>query len=174
MPENNKDNLVVFQPGEWLISASQQSTKAFDCGDAYLNKFVKKLLKAKLASKEVSATFATLNDQLIGYSTLKIYQCRDADLIDDPRPVLMVDQVAVDQKAQGQGIGSELLARMMDSAELVSRHVPVCGLALWSHPDALDFYKSIGFEDYGVTMMLKKLKLRLLLLKIEDIAAALA
>lgn len=127
----------------------------FDCGDKFLNDFAKKKLISYERADYHKAFVAVDDGKLKGYATISAKHLVSSDFgeellpLSSPKnvPVIMLEQIAVDAQSQGQGIGRRLMKRILKSAFIASASIGTKGVALWSHPDALKFYRSIGFKE---------------------------
>ena len=62
----------------------------------------------------------------------------------------MVKRLAVDEKAQGRGIGSALLRFAFILARRMAADVGCVGLVVDAKPEAVAFYEKLGFVVLGV------------------------
>lgn len=95
-------------------------------------------LKEILSSDSSNLMVATLNGQLVGILTLVVYSSPTGKKS-------IIEDVVVDQKARGMGIGKTLCKKALEcSKELGAEHVD-----LTSHPDrkvANQLYRNLGFQ----------------------------
>lgn len=147
-------------------------TKTFDCGEKYLNQVARKDLVQFDELGKFKAYVALDGDTLLGYITLAVHQ-----IVSDPEsalrkfksvPVLMIEQIATDKTVQGRGIGRRLMSKAFYAALAVSKQAGITGVALWSHPDAVNFYQSLGFKIID-TKTAGALILSLMILPIETL-----
>jgi GNAT superfamily N-acetyltransferase len=62
-----------------------------------------------------------------------------------PLPVLRLARLAVDQSAQGQGLGAQLLRFVFQLALRMANDYGCVGVVVDAKPDAVDFYARYGF-----------------------------
>jgi GNAT superfamily N-acetyltransferase len=67
-----------------------------------------------------------------------------------PVPVLRLARLAVDESAQGQGIGSLLLRYVFLLAHEMSRRIECVGVVVDAKSEAVPFYERFGFETLDV------------------------
>ncbi len=60
-----------------------------------------------------------------------------------------INNVVVDEKYRSQGIGKQLINKILMSSEKVS-------YILRADPENIDFYKNLGFEDTNLTVIYKR------------------
>lgn len=65
-------------------------------------------------------------------------------------PALRIGCLAVDRRVQGRGLGRELLAHAVAVALHQSATVGCAALAVDAHPDAVAFYRRVGFRAVGL------------------------
>jgi predicted N-acetyltransferase YhbS len=66
-----------------------------------------------------------------------------------PLPVLRLARLAVDQSAQGQGLGAQLLRLVFQLALRMANDYGCVGVIVDAKPDAVDFYARYGFIPLG-------------------------
>jgi GNAT superfamily N-acetyltransferase len=69
-----------------------------------------------------------------------------------PLPVLRLARLAVDRRAQGQGVGRQLLNAMLALAQQLAQSVGCIRLVVDAKPDAVSFYESLGFAELEATV----------------------
>lgn len=141
------------------LLTSNHDTALFDCGKAPLNQFLQRYALANQANGS-ARTFVTLSGAKIsGYFSLAAASAEYAaaptriskGLARHPIPVLLLARLAVDQSAQGQGVGRSLLQSAL-SKYLQAAYVIGCR-ALMVHAideSAIGFYQGYGFEPSPV------------------------
>lgn len=118
--------------------------------DEYFRKYAGQNEKRK-----TSATFVAVeDDEVLGYATVCPAELSVAELPASrgkglPRsgtiPVLLLAMLGVDGRAQGIGLGRDLLARAMRQALLQSAELGCAGIVVDSRQDAAGFYRKLGF-----------------------------
>ena len=144
---------LVFSPPELL--AATHDTQAFDCGAAPLNQFLQRYALANQANGSARTFVTVAKAHVFGYYSLAAASVEHAvvparvskGLARHPVPMLLLARLAVDVRAQGQGVGRSLL----QSALL--KYLQACEVigcrALMVHAKdeaAVRFYKGYGFE----------------------------
>ena len=64
-----------------------------------------------------------------------------------PIPILRLARLAVDQRAQGQGIGQALLRTVFTLAHKMAVDMGCVGVVVDAKPDAAGFYRKLGFVE---------------------------
>ena len=144
---------MVFSQPELLTA--NHDTPLFDCGKAPLNQFLQRYALVNQANGS-ARTFVSLSaGQISGYYSLAAASAEHAavplriskGLARHPIPMLLLARLAVDVRAQGQGLGRSLL----QSALL--KYLQACEVigcrALMVHAKdeaAARFYQGYGFE----------------------------
>jgi len=62
-----------------------------------------------------------------------------------PLPVIRLARLAVDESAQGQGVGAQLLRFVMKLATRMAEEFGCVGIVVDAKRDAIDFYEKYGF-----------------------------
>ncbi len=147
------DSRLVIQPLD-----TRHDRTGFSCGvgalDTYLSRQARQDVKRRISRVFVAAS-ATQPNAILGYytlsslaielDTLPLHLARK--LPRHPVPAALLGRLAVSQAAQGQGIGSMLLADAVKRALSVSTHIAIYALVV----DAIDegaqrFYEQFGFS----------------------------
>lgn len=138
----------------------------FDCGDAALNDFLKKLARQQ-AGRDLSRCYvAAVGDEtrIRGYYALSAgsieFQNWPAGLRLPryPIPVARIGRLAVDIRDQGQGVGAALLRHALQTSMVLAESIGLHAVIVDAkHPQAADFYAHYGFrplQEGGLTMYL--------------------
>ena len=148
---------MLFSQPELL--AASHSTAPFDCGKAPLNQFLQRYTLANQANGS-ARTFVTLSgEQVFGYYSLAAASAEHAAVT--PRiskglarhaiPMLLLARLAVDVKAQGQGLGRSLLQSALMKYLQASEVIGCRALMVHAIDEAaIGFYQSYGFESSPV------------------------
>lgn len=144
------------------VNATQQDLKNFDCGKPKKNEFLSRHA-ARHMGMGISSTWCLLSLKADGtphkgkapvaaYYTFTSHTAKreDINLKKAPPfdlPVVLLAKLAVDQKYQGQGLGSKtLIYALRHAVTLTDRGLPAVGLILdVADKDALNFYSSFEF-----------------------------
>jgi GNAT superfamily N-acetyltransferase len=134
---------------------AEDETADFASGEPSLDEWLRRRALTNQAAG-ASRCFVTCRDgRVVGYYALATGSVqrittsrRVGQGMPDPVPVILLGRLAVDQKEQGHGLGSQLLrdaiTRAVTAAEIVGvRAILVHAL----HDRARDFYVHYGFED---------------------------
>ncbi len=148
---------LVFSPPELLVAL--HDTQAFDCGVEGLNQFLQRHALTNQANGSARTFVTVVKEQVFGYYSLAAASVEHAavparvskGLARHPIPMLLLARLAVDVRAQGQGLGRSLL----QSALL--KYLQACEVigcrALMVHAKdeaAARFYQGYGFEPSPV------------------------
>jgi GNAT superfamily N-acetyltransferase len=127
----------------------------FRCGDASLDRYLAEFAWQNMTRHHVGVTYVAEEAGIVlGYVTTAAGSLSRAELPKKtarrlpayPLPILRVARLAVDDRFQGTGIGSELLGMAFDLALEMSERVGCVGLVADAKPDAERFYERFGFE----------------------------
>ena len=148
---------MLFSQPELL--AASHNTASFDCGKAPLNQFLHRYALVNQANGS-ARTFVTLSgEQVFGYYSLAAASAEHAavtpriskGLARHPIPMLLLARLAVDVKAQGQGLGRSLLQSALMKYLQASKVIGCRALMIHAIDDAaIGFYQSYGFESSPV------------------------
>ena len=148
---------MVFSPPE-LLTASHD-TSSFDCGKAPLNQFFQRYALVNQATGS-ARTFVSLSQgQISGYYSLAAASAEHAivpariskGLARHPVPMLLLARLAVDLKAQGQGLGRSLLQSVLGKYLQASEVIGCRALMVHAIDEAaIGFYQGYGFEPSPV------------------------
>jgi len=127
----------------------------FSCGDPSLDRFFQHFAGQNQFKLRLAVTYvAVAADHVLGFATVAAGSLErtvhpNARLGDRlsayPLPILRLARLAVDQAAQGQGLGRHLLRFVLQLA-LTQRDVAGCvGVVTDAKPNAVPFYEQFGF-----------------------------
>ena len=139
----------------------------FDCGVARLNNYLK--LSARKQQKDdmtrVYVARADRDTKILGYHAINLGMMNVSALERRPRgtpdhgeiPVLFLGQVAVDQMAQGLGIGGILMHHVFEKAAVIADQAVCHAVVLDVMSDGgeaafekrKDWYRSFGFQSFA-------------------------
>ena len=143
-------NAPVFE-----VLRPHHDRQGFDCGKRVLNEFLQRQARQN-AERHVGVTHVAIASpddvQILAYYTL-LTRVVNAEIIPDRRlprgeiGVALLGRLAVDERAQGRGLGKLCLLRAMHQVERAAREIGLYALVL----DALDeqaraWYLSLPFE----------------------------
>lgn len=148
---------MAFSQPEPLTAS--HNTASFDCGKAPLNQFLQRYALVNQANGS-ARTFVTLSgEQVYGYYSLAPASAEHAavtpriskGLARHPLPMLLLARLAVDVKAQGQGLGRSLLQSALMKYLQASEVIGCRALMVHAIDEAaIGFYQSYGFEPSPV------------------------
>ena len=134
----------------------------FDCGEPQLNAYLQRLARQQ-AQRDFSRTYvAQLPDETPGEAArIQGFYAISAGSIDFknlpaglklpryPVPVARMGRLAVDLRAQGQGVGAALLAHAMQLSATLAQQIGVYALVVDAkHEAAAAFYARYGFQRF--------------------------
>lgn len=170
--------LLIGLLDEFDSANIKKGIKGFDCGDSFLNRTAKQLIK-KGPGTNLKSYLAVQNGSVAAYCTLRVGQLDGNGLdkhIPEPSkivPVIVLEQIAVDTRFQGQGIGSRLLVEVVfETALMIYKRIGLMGVALWAVPNAISFYSKLGFINTTVVKPLEGMNLTLMFIPIQTLQEA--
>lgn len=140
-----------------LPLSDRHDRKSFDCGDADLNGWLKRIARQH-KEKGVSSTFVSVADktsvEILGFYTISLAELANANLpaqyakrLPAKAPMFRLGRLATASGHQGRGIEEFMLFDAIDRATRVSGEVGGVGLVVNAKPSAVDFYQRYGFEQ---------------------------
>jgi GNAT superfamily N-acetyltransferase len=136
------------------LLAAHHRREGFDCGEAALNEFLQRQA-GQLGRKGFGKTYVALGADgltVAGFVTLSVgqvqTQCLPASLKLPryPAPILRIGRLAVDRRAQGRGIGRQLLSFSLQLALDFSKSVGLYAVVVDAkHDKAKAYYQTMGF-----------------------------
>lgn len=135
----------------------QHDRKAFDCGEASLNRYLNRYANQDIR-RRVNRVFVASPpgepQRVIGYYSLSAGSLAAADLPEKyrrrlpryPVPVALLGRLAVDKSHQGQGLGAILIANALQRIALASQVMAVYAVVVDAlNERAAEFYQQFGF-----------------------------
>ncbi len=128
----------------------------FRSGNANLDRFFARYAGQNQFRHHIGVTYvAIVSDDILGFATVAASQIEVAELPAGarrrmpryPLPVLRLARLAVDERAQGQGIGQLLLRAIFTLARQMSSTVGCVGVVVDAKPGAAGFYERLGFRE---------------------------
>lgn len=134
---------------------SNHDLTQFDCGKASLTDWLRRFARMNQASGDTRTYVVHRGSVVVGYYSLapgsisrKEATARAGKSAPEPIPIVLLARLAVDEREQGQGLGSALLKdalkRAYAGAEIIG------GRAILVHAidaEAAAFYRKYGFES---------------------------
>jgi len=160
----------------------EDDRSGFRCGNPVLDRFFEQYAGQNQFRLHVAVTHvAVLEGRIVGYATLSGGTLERPSLPDErlrrrlpayPLPVVRLARLAVDQRAQGHGIGRALLRHALHVA-LAQRETLGCvGLVVDAKPQAVTFYHALGFVPLEGVQGLEPDEPRPVFLALETVAGA--
>jgi ribosomal protein S18 acetylase RimI-like enzyme len=129
--------------------------KQFDCGHKTINTFVHSSLKPQI-KRNLSVAYVLRDygreNNFLGFYTLAQHmldlgQLSALKLGSMPRkiPCTRLIMLGIDKQYQGQQLGSRLMRHALTISQQVAQQIGSFGLYLDADPEALNFYKKLGF-----------------------------
>ena len=131
----------------------------FRSGNPDLDRFFIRYAGQNQFRHHIGTTYvAVKDDRILGFVTVAPSQIEIDDLPRArrkrlpryPLPVLRLARLAVDERAQGQGVGRLLLRSVFVLAREMASSLGCIGVVIDAKPEAMDFYKRYGFEPLEV------------------------
>jgi GNAT superfamily N-acetyltransferase len=129
---------------------------AFSCGQPDLDRFFHHYAGQNQFRFHLAVTYvAVVEGRLLGFATVSVGSLERKSLPTArlkrrlpgyPLPVLRLARLAVDQRAQGLGLGRALLRHVLDLALDQRDSLGCIGVVTDAKPDAVTFYERYGFE----------------------------
>jgi GNAT superfamily N-acetyltransferase len=127
---------------------------SFRSGDADLDRFFQQFAGQNQFRHHVGVTYVAVDDQhILGFATVAAAHVEIEELPavarrklpHYPLPVLRLARLAIDQSAQGQGLGLQLLRFVLRLAVQMADDYGCVGVIVDAKPDAVAFYTRYGF-----------------------------
>lgn len=127
---------------------------AFQSGDEALDRFFRKYAGQNQFRHYLGVTYVAVEDgHVLGFATIAPGQLDVEELPAAtrkkmpryPLPILRLARLAVDQSAQSQGLGTQLLRFVCRLAGKMADDYGCAGVIVDAKPEAVSFYKKFGF-----------------------------
>ncbi len=133
----------------------------FRSGNIELDRFFARYAGQNQFRHHIGTTYVAVdaNGAILGFATVaaseltsaKISQAARKRLPAYPIPVLRLARLAVDRRAQGQGVGQALLRAVFALAHKMSVEMGCLGVVVDAKPEAVEFYRKLGFIELEAT-----------------------
>ena len=133
---------------------ARDDRSSFRSGDPDLDRFFARFAGQNQFQHHVGVTYVAIDDTVIlGFATVAPGQLEPEALPAAerkrlsryPLPILRLARLAVDARAQGRGVGRELLRFVVRLATTMADELGCVGLVVDAKPDAVSFYAKHGF-----------------------------
>jgi GNAT superfamily N-acetyltransferase len=116
---------------------------AFRSENADHDRFFHRFAAHEQFLQQIGTTYVAVDDtdRILGFATVI-----PSEIAGSPRtlPVLRLTRLAVARRAQGKGVGSQLVRGTVELALRIAQSVGCEGLVVDSHPDEVSFYEGLG------------------------------
>jgi GNAT superfamily N-acetyltransferase len=138
----------------------EDDRSSFGSGNVDLDRFFQKYAGQNQFRYHIGTTYVAVDgDRILGFATVspseidveKVSGARRKRFPRYPMPVLRLARLAVDERAQGRGVGRILLKSVFVLARTLSRDYGCMGVVVDAKPDAVPFYERYGFIPFPVT-----------------------
>jgi ribosomal protein S18 acetylase RimI-like enzyme len=128
----------------------------FRSGNLDLDRFFARYAGQNQFRHHIGTTYVAIDEQtkfIAGFATVAASELATASLPDSKRkrlpsypvPVLRLARLAVDQRAQGQGVAQALLRAVFALAHQMAADMGCLGVVVDAKPEAVGFYRRLGF-----------------------------
>jgi len=134
----------------------EDDRSAFSCGQPDLDRFFHHYAGQNQFRLHLAVTYvAEMGGRLLGFATVSVGSLERRTLPSArmrrrlpgyPLPILRLARLAVDERAQGLGVGRALLRHVLDLALEQRDSLGCIGVVTDAKPDAVSFYARYGFE----------------------------
>lgn len=143
-----------------LIRSLERSDvrEGFCCGEPSLDRFLTHYAWQNQARYRLGVTYVAVDDgsrRVLGHFTLAAASVSsDESVVRTPGgyaevPCIRIARLAVDERVQGIGLGSELVRAALLIALAESERVGCAGVIVDALPEAVGFYERFGFRPIG-------------------------
>jgi GNAT superfamily N-acetyltransferase len=135
--------------------APSDDRSIFDSGNVELNRFFARYAGQNQFRHHIGTTYVAVGDNnaILGFVTIAASELIATSLPDSARkrlpaypvPVLRLARLAVDRRAQGQGVAHALLRAVFVMARKMADEMGCLGVVVDAKPAAVEFYRRLGF-----------------------------
>ncbi len=140
--------------------APEDDRSKFRSGNADLDRFFALYAGQNQFRHHIGTTYVAIDDggAVAGYATVAASELapdsmpasRRKRLPRYPLPVLRLARLAVAETSRGQGVGGLLLRAVLQLAARLAEDVGCVGVVVDAKPDAVAFYRRLGFVPLGL------------------------
>jgi GNAT superfamily N-acetyltransferase len=136
----------------------EDDRSGFRSGQVDLDRFFQRYAGQNQFRHHIGTTYVAVDDgTIVGFATVTPSEItvgehppsRRKKLPRYPLPVLRLARLAVDERAQGRGVGSTLLRAIFVLAHRMAGEFGCVGVVVDAKPEAVPFYERLGFIDLG-------------------------
>jgi len=133
--------------------------EGFGCGEPSLDRFLRQYAWQNQVRYRLGVTYVTVDDssrRVLGYFTLAAASVSSDDSpVRAPTgyaevPCIRIARLAVGERVQGMGLGSELVRATLTITLAESERVGCAGVVVDALPEAVGFYERFGFRPMQV------------------------
>lgn len=139
----------------------EDDRSGFQSGNADLDRFFIRYAGQNQFRHHIGTTYVAVDEEgrIAGFATVTPSEILSERLRVNqrkgfpgyPLPVLRLARLAVDRRAQGRGVGRQLLNAMLALARQLALAVGCIGVVVDAKPDAVSFYEGLGFAELEAT-----------------------
>ena len=132
----------------------------FRSGNVDLDRFFIRYAGQNQFRHHIGTTYAAVDGdgKVVGFATVTVSELATAHLSEAKRkrlpayhiPVLRLGRLAVDEKMRGRGIAQDILRSVFALAQRMAADMGCAGVVVDAKPEAMDFYRRLGFIDLEV------------------------
>lgn len=132
----------------------------FRSGNVELDRFFVRYAGQNQFRHHIGTTYIAIDDDgaISGFATVTASELATSNLPATkrkrlpqyPLPVLRLARLAVDESAQGRGVGSTLLRAVFILAQQMASEYGCVGIVVDAKPEAVAFYDKLGFIELAV------------------------
>lgn len=132
---------------------------SFHSGDEHLDLFFRRYAGQNQFRHHIGTTYVAVESEtILGFATVTVGHVEIADLPpsqrkklpDYPLPILRLARLAVDQNAQGKGVGEHLMRAVFLVAIELRERLGCVGVVVDAKPGAENYYTRYGFVELEV------------------------
>lgn len=132
----------------------EDDRSSFRSGNIDLDRFFQRYSGQNQFRHHIGTTYVAIEEGVIlGFATVapseiaaaEGFGSRGRGLPRYPLPVLRLARLAVDERAQGRGLGRELLRAVFGLAQRMAEDLGCVGTVVDAKPEAVSFYERLGF-----------------------------
>jgi GNAT superfamily N-acetyltransferase len=136
----------------------EDDRSGFRSGQVDLDRFFQRYAGQNQFRHHIGTTYVAVDaGTIVGFATVTPSEIAVAEhppsrrkkLPQYPLPVLRLARLAVDERAQGRGVGSTLLRAIFVLAHRMADEFGCVGVVVDAKPEAVPFYEKLGFIDLG-------------------------